>query len=200
MSSNETITVCLKVLTQVSFGFPQDIPDRVIARAIQICVLQNDFGAQENAMKMLCNMLTDEKCCSLVLKMDGIFAIFLCLLSDNLLSFKYSAGAVLNLTTMSESRLNSCELICSTGGIAHIMTALQKSFALDQFETTCYLIKALTNLANYRAPIIKHLLVEQGHLEIALELIRLMFVTLVKHTADEQTESSLKIEAVKNAI
>lgn len=129
--SAETVTSCLKVLTLVSFSFPQEIPDRIISRAIHLCILQNDYNAQENAMKMLCNLLTDEKCCSLVLKMDGIFAIFLCLLADNLLSLKYSAGAILNLTMLSESRLNSCELICSTGGIAHIMTALQKAFALD---------------------------------------------------------------------
>jgi uncharacterized protein (UPF0212 family) len=61
------------------------------------------------------------------------------------------------------------------------------------------LIKALTNLANYRSPIIKQLLIELGYLEIALELVRLMFVTLVKHT-DDTAESSSKIESVKQAI
>jgi hypothetical protein len=140
-------------------------------------------------MKMLCNLLTEEKCCGIVLKLDGIFAIFLCLLSDNSLSLKYSAGAILNLTTMSESRLNSCDLICSTGGIAHVMTALQKSFALDQFETTSYLIKTLANLANYRNPIVKKLYIELGYLEIALELVRLMFVSLVKYTSDGEVEA-----------
>lgn len=64
------------------------------------------------------------------------------------------------------------------------MAALQKSFALDQVETTTYLIKALANLANYRTPLIKLLFVELGYVEIALELMRLLFTTLAKNTSE----------------
>lgn len=64
------------------------------------------------------------------------------------------------------------------------MAALQKSFALDQVDTTAYLIKALANLANYRSPLVKMLFVELGYLEIALELIRLLFTTLAKNASE----------------
>lgn len=64
------------------------------------------------------------------------------------------------------------------------MTALQKSFALDQVETTVYLIKSLANLANYRSPLVKLLFVELGYLEIILELVRLLFTSLAKNASE----------------
>lgn len=70
---------------------------------------------------------------------------------------------------LSEARLNSCDLIVSTGGLSHIMAAMQKSFALNDIDTTNYSLKALTNLTNYRNPILKLLVVEMGYLEIVIE-------------------------------
>jgi len=48
----------------------------VILRSVQLCILQNDYNAQESAIKLIYNLLTDDKCCSLVLNVDGIFAIY----------------------------------------------------------------------------------------------------------------------------
>jgi len=96
--------------------------------------------------------------------------------------------------------LNSCDLIAMTGGISHIMASLQKSFALDQFETASYLMKTLTNLANYRSPLIKLLFIELNYTEVALELVRLLFTNLLKLTDEGPlTKSCEHIDAALGA-
>lgn len=100
-----------------------------------LCAYQNDFSTQENAIKLVCNLLTDEQSCALVLQEDGIFGVYQCLLSDSKHALKFALGALLNLTLLSDNRLNSLHLIVTTGGLAHLIGALQKSFAQLEIES-----------------------------------------------------------------
>ena len=131
-----------------------------------------------------------------MLRIDGVFAIYQCLLSDNKASLKYSVGGMLNLT-MLNARMNSCELLLMTGGLSHLMGALQKTFAQDDIETTVYCLKALTNFITHRTPVVKILVVELQYIDIVLDQIKLMFQNLLKYSADEVGTTTKAINVKK---
>lgn len=134
-------------------------------------------------MQLLCNLVTDENSCILVLKLDGIFALYHCLHSEDPASLKYAAFGILNMT-ISSQKLQTSELICMSGGIAHIMDALKLSMSVKQVEASSYLIRALTYLANYRSPLIKLYFMELSYAETILEFTRDTFGHLIKQNKD----------------
>ena len=103
---------------------------------------------------------------------------------------KFALGALLNLTLLSEDlRLTSCEKILQTGGLSHLVCAVQKTYNSNDFESMHFGMKALLNLAKYRAPIVKICVMELGYLEIIFQLCRQMYQTVVKSTAQEVGKS-----------
>ncbi len=80
---------------------------------------------------------------------------------------KFALGALLNLTLLSETnRLQSCETILRTGGLSHLVCAIQKTYNTNDFESMHFGLKAFQNLVKYRAPVVKILSMELGYLEI----------------------------------
>ena len=80
-------------------------------------------------------------------------------------------------------RIKSNEIILRTGGLSHLVCAVQKTYISNDFESMHYGFKAFINLAKYRAPILKILTVELGYLDIIFQLCRQMYQTVVKSTA-----------------
>jgi len=81
--------------------------------------------------------------------------------------------------------MQSCEIILQTGGLSHLVCAVQKTYNANDFESMHYGMKAFINLVKYRAPIVKILTVELGYLDIVFQLCRQMYQTVVKSTAQE---------------
>ena len=189
--TGETVHLTLKVLTQISFAYPLEIKEDIVKRVLDFCGHQDDQRAQENAIKLICNLLTDEQSCSVVLQINAeeesaaINGIYQCLLSESRNSLKYSLGAILNLTLLSEHRLRSCEMILSSGGMSHLVGAIQKSFNLNDSESAQFGMKALLNLLGYRNPMVKLLAAELGYLDIFMMIIRQMYQTVMKSAAQE---------------
>lgn len=59
-----------------------------------------NLSVQAEAIKLLCNMLTDEVSCLTIMELDVMPAIVVCLNSKNSQSVKFALGATLNLTLM----------------------------------------------------------------------------------------------------
>jgi hypothetical protein len=107
----------------------------------------------------------------MVLRLDGLFAIYQCLSSSSGSNIvKFAAGAILNLSLMSKAN----EMICTTGGLVHVMNALQRCTNMD---TAGYILKTMINLVEFKSPLIKLLFVELGYSESILELVSKWFHT-----------------------
>lgn len=99
---------------------------------------------------------------------------------------KFALGALLNLTLLQEDlRQQSCEIILQTGGLSHLVCAVQKTYNANDFESMHFGMKAFQNLVKFRSPIVKILTVDLGYLEIVFQLCRQMYQTVVKSTAQE---------------
>ena len=97
---------------------------------------------------MICNLLTNEVSREEVIKNDGLFGIFHCLINNNKAALKYALASILNLTFLTNSKSNAIiDQIAANGGIAHIIGALQKSLTFQDYQSMLYAIKALANLA-----------------------------------------------------
>ena len=97
---------------------------------------------------------------------------------------KFALGALLNLTLLQEDlRQQSCEMIMQTGGLSHLVCAVQKTYNSNDFESMHFGMKAFQNLVKFRSPIVKILTVDLGYLEIVFQLCRQMYQTVVKSTA-----------------
>lgn len=96
-------------------------------KVLEFCGCQDDAIAQENSIKLVCNLLTHEKSCNDVLSLtyDVFTGIYQSLQSTSKSAVKFALGALLNLTLLSEEqRLASCEKILQTGGLSHLMCAI----------------------------------------------------------------------------
>ena len=97
-------------------------------------------------------------------------------------------------------------MILSTGGISHLITAIQKSQNHNDSDATQAGIKAMHNLLTHRNPLVKILVAELGHLDIIMTIVRQMYQTVMKSAAQEvgRTERSLNTrkrnEAIRPAI
>jgi len=76
-------------------------------------------------------------------------------------------------------------MILSTGGMSHLVGAIQKSFNLNDPESAMFGMKALLNLLGYRNPMVKILAAELGYLDIIMIIIRQMYQTVMKSAAQE---------------
>lgn len=56
------------------------------------------LGIQESAIKLICNLLTNEHSREEVINNDGLFGIFHCLINNNKIALKYALASILNLT------------------------------------------------------------------------------------------------------
>ena len=86
----------------------------------------------------MCNLLTNAKSCEDVLSIpyDVFTGIYQCLQSTSKAAVKFALGALLNLTLLSEElRMTSCEKILSTGGLSHLVCAVQKTYNSNDFES-----------------------------------------------------------------
>ena len=84
-------------------------------------------------------------------------------------------------------------MILSTGGIAHLITAIQKSQNHNDSEATQAGVKAIHNLLTHRNPLVKLLIAELGHLDTIMTIVRQMYQTVMKSAAQEvgRTERSV---------
>ena len=76
-------------------------------------------------------------------------------------------------------------MILSSGGMSHLVGAIQKSFNLNDSESAQYGMKALLNLLGYRNPMVKILAAELGYLDIVMMIVRQMHQTVMKSAAQE---------------
>lgn len=76
-----SIHLTLKTLTQISFTCPSEIGRDVVTKVLEFCGSQDDSVAQENSIKLICNLLTNEKSCQVVLSLanDVLTGIYQCL-------------------------------------------------------------------------------------------------------------------------
>ncbi len=87
-----------------------------------------------SAIKLICNLLTDEQSRGSVLTGDGLFGIFHGALSDNKGALKFSLACLLNLTFLTNKNSSSKYLsliskeindqIAAAGGLAHLLGAI----------------------------------------------------------------------------
>jgi hypothetical protein len=76
-----------------------------IKKVISLCDSTcGDLKTQESAVKLICNLLTNEVSREEVLKNDGLFGIFHCLINNNKAAIKYALASVLNLTFLTNSK------------------------------------------------------------------------------------------------
>ena len=78
IGSATSIHLTLKTLTQISFTCPSEIGKEVVAKVLEFCGSQDDTVAQENSIKLICNLLTNETSCQVVLSviaqvLDGVY-------------------------------------------------------------------------------------------------------------------------------
>ena len=78
IGSAPSIHLTLKTLTQISFTCPSEIEKDVVTQVLEFCGSQDDAIAQENAIKLVCNLLTNEKSCQVILSvahntLDGLY-------------------------------------------------------------------------------------------------------------------------------
>ncbi|CDW81565.1 soss complex subunit b1 [Stylonychia lemnae] len=145
----ELTRLSLAVLTQISYNFPQEISKFNIKKIIQLCDSTcSDLKTQESAIKLVCNLLTNELSRDEILKNDGLFGIFHCMINNNKSALKYALASILNLTFLTNSQSQNIILqIVQNGGIAHLIGALQKSQALVDYQSMIYAIKSISNIA-----------------------------------------------------
>ena len=79
-----------------------EISEDVVTRALEFCGSQDDSVAQENSIKLICNLLTNAKSCQVVLSLsnDVLTGIYQCLQSLSKSAVKFALGALLNLTLL----------------------------------------------------------------------------------------------------
>lgn len=194
-----SIHLTLKTLTQISFTCPSEIGRSVVTKVLEFCGSQDDVVAQDNSIKLICNLLTNEKSCKVVLDVapDVLNGIYQCLQSTSKSAVKFALGALLNLTLLKEDfRERSSDIILATGGLSHLVCAVQKSYNSNDFDSMHYGMKAFINLVKFRPPVVKILTVELGYLDIVFQLCRQMYQTVVKSTAQEVGRSD-KAKATK---
>ena len=92
-------------------------------------------------MKLLCNLVTEEASRDQVVKSDGVFGVFHCLVHSGAGALRYALACLLNLSF----HPLVAKTICLNGGLAHLLGALQR--AAGDPQATVYGIKALSNLA-----------------------------------------------------
>ena len=76
----------------------------MVTKVLEFCGSQDDNIAQENSIKLICNLLTNEKSCQVVLSIaqDVLNGIYQCLQSTSKSAVKFALGALLNLTLLTE--------------------------------------------------------------------------------------------------
>jgi hypothetical protein len=142
--------LALSILTQISYSHPTEVSRFNIKKIVSLCdgTGTDDTKTQEVAIKLICNLLTQETSRDEIIKHDGLFAVFHCLINNNKSALKYALACILNLTFLTNTK--SAEIIqqlTQNGGIAHLIAALQKSTALLDYPALLYAVKALSNLA-----------------------------------------------------
>lgn len=65
-----TSHLTLKILTQISFAFPTEIRRDLIRKIFGFCESSEDIEGQEHGIKLLCNLLTNEKSCTEVFSLS----------------------------------------------------------------------------------------------------------------------------------
>jgi len=120
------ITRCaLKSLTIISYSYSAEVSSQVkMKKVVRLCQ-SGDRRTQEAAMKLICNLLSEEQSRSQVLASDGLFGIFHGALSDNRAALKYALAALLNLTfSTNQNSSKIVNQIAGAGGIAHVLAAI----------------------------------------------------------------------------
>ena len=145
--------------------------------------------------------MTNKRSCQTVLELrpdrddhpdvSPIFkCIYTCLKSSGKSAVKFALGTLVNLTLLKdEQRKESCEMIMLSGGMSHIIFAIQKTYNSNELDSMLYGLKALLNLVKYNNPLVKILAAENGYLDTLTQLGRQMYQTVIKSTAQEQGRS-----------
>jgi hypothetical protein len=169
----ELTCLSLSVLTQISYNHPTEISRLNVKKIISLCdgTCCEDLKTQEVAIKLICNLLTQEQSRDEIIEKDGLFAIFHCMINNNKSALKYALGCILNLTFLTNSKSsNIIKQISHNGGLAHLIGALQKSAALVDYQAMLYAIKSLSNLAMSSANV-NLVLGEFGAIDILLQIL-----------------------------
>lgn len=105
----ELTRLSLSILTQISYNHPTEVSRFNIKKIVSLCdgTQTNDFKTQETAIKLICNLLTQEQSREEIIQKDGLFAIFHCLINNNKSALKYALGCILNLTFLTNSKSNN---------------------------------------------------------------------------------------------
>lgn len=158
---------CLSVLIQISYQAPKEFSSVHIERSFDICHLQpasnNSLSEveskalikiQEQAIKLLCNLLTQAESCSKVIdpSQQGVKAIFNCLNQRHRNTVKFALGALLNYTQVfqksEQGKLYSpFHAFGLNGGIQHLMAAMNTALDLLDYESMLYSAKLVSNLS-----------------------------------------------------
>ena len=171
--AGELARLSLSILTQISYSFPQEVAKHNAKRIVSLCdgTSSTDLRTQEAAVRLICNLLTEEVSRDLVIKSDGLFGIFHCLINNNKAALKYALACLLNLTFLTNAKSsNIIQQITHNGGLAHLIGALQKSAALGDHQAMIYAIKALSNLAA-SSPNINLVIAELGSFDLLLQIL-----------------------------
>eukprot|EP00347_Sterkiella_histriomuscorum_P016569 403352695 len=169
----ELTRLALSILTQISYSFPSEVAKFNIKKIITLCDSTcGDLRTQEFAIKLICNLLTNEVSRDEIIKNDGLFGIFHCLLNNNKAALKYSLASVLNLTFLTNAKSQDIiQQIALNGGIAHLIGALQKSQAIVYYQSMIYAVKSLSNLA-MSSPNINIVIGEFGAFDVIIQILK----------------------------
>lgn len=98
-----------------------------IKKIVGLCdgTASEDVKTQEVAIKLICNLLTQESSREQIIQHDGLFAVFHCLINNNKSALKYALACLLNLTFLTNQKsMGIIQLLTQNGGIAHLIAAL----------------------------------------------------------------------------
>ena len=148
---------------------------------------------QEQAIKLLCNLLTQAESCTKVIdsSQQGIKAIFNCLNQRHRNTVKFALGALLNYTQVFQKSENGqlyspFHAFGLNGGIQHLMAAMNTSLDLLDYESMLYSSKLVSNLTS--SP---ELVLVMGESQVADYLCR-MVQRLKDGPKHGQTDQKLK--------
>lgn len=188
----EITRLSLSILTQISYNYPNEVARFNIRKVVALCDgSSGSLKTQESAIKLICNLLTNELSRDVIINNDGLFGIFHCLINNNQAALKYALASLLNLTFLTNSKSSQIILqIVQNGGIAHLIGALQKSATLNDYQSIIYAVKTLSNIAmcslNFNLVI-----GEFGVFDILLDILKAQSQIQFEEEDDDSIKSSI---------
>lgn len=90
----------------MSYSHSTEVASFNIKKIVGLCdgTGSDDVKTQEVAIKLICNLLTQEASREQIIKYDGLFAVFHCLINNNKSALKYALACLLNLTFLTNQK------------------------------------------------------------------------------------------------